>query len=66
MLGEVLLCHLEEVADRERHGCYGQGQVGENEGQGLNGYGYDSWKEREMLALRKNNPQFSYKLNLKM
>lgn len=49
MLGEVLLCHLEEEADGERHGCYGQRQVGENEGQGLNSYEYGSCKEKDMF-----------------
>lgn len=58
MLGEVLLCLLEEEADGERHGRHSQGQVGENEGQGLNSYRYDSWKEKETLVL-ESNPKMS-------
>lgn len=45
MLGELFLCFKEEVVERKRHRCYERGQVGENEGQGLNSEAHDSCEE---------------------
>lgn len=44
MLGELLLRHEEEVADGGRHGRQDRQQVGENEGERLNGYAGESWE----------------------
>ncbi|TNN32831.1 hypothetical protein EYF80_057007 [Liparis tanakae] len=59
LLGEVLLRHVEEAAHGERHGRHGRGQVGEDEGQGLDDSGCDSWKEAYRLFFWENNPTVS-------
>lgn len=47
MLGAFLLGFFEEEVERKRHRGYERGQVGEDEGQGLNREAYDSCMEGE-------------------